>query len=210
MTKIVYLMTTQQLNKYFGNIDLYLLDQILKNKISKEAKVLDAGCGEGRNLIYFLNNGFDLRGVDQNPDAIKMLQFVVGSSYPYCPKDHFEVGELSHLAYQNNEFDYIICSAVLHFAKSTAHFWLMFKELDRVLTKGGTLFIRMTSDIGLEGHSKSDGDLFYLPDGSYRFLITEPMIQTVLQEFNYSKLEPVKTVSVENKRCMTTLVIKKI
>lgn len=203
-------MTISQLNKFLGNIDLYLLDQILKNNIAENAKILDAGCGEGRNLVYFLNKGFDAKGVDRNPDAIKMLQFIVGSNYPHYPKSDFQVGDLSQLPYKNHSFDYIICSAVLHFAESKEHFWQMFDELERVLLPNGILFIRMTSDIGLTGHHPQGSGLFQLPDGSIRFLITEDMIRTILVDRNYQRIEPVKTVVVEGKRCMTTLVLKKI
>lgn len=202
-------MTTQEINKYLGNIDLYLLDQVLKNKIEPEAKILDAGCGEGRNLIYFLNSGYEVHGIDQNSDAIRMLQFIVGSGYPNCPKDHFQQGELSALPYKDGQFNYIICSAVLHFAQSEEHFWKMMKELDRVLDIEGVIFIRMASDIGLLGHEPISNGKFHLTDGSQRFLITEKMIETIIEEWNYAKLEPIKTVVVENKRCMTTLVLKK-
>ncbi|SMD38075.1 Methyltransferase domain-containing protein [Reichenbachiella faecimaris] len=202
-------MTIQQLNKFLGNIDLYLLDQVLKNKIRTDAKILDAGCGEGRNLIYFLNNGFDVQGIDQNADAIRMLQFIVGSTYSTYPKSNFLIGKLSDLPYSANQFDYVICSAVLHFAQSEEHFWQMIKELDRVLAADGILFIRMTSDIGLQGHEKLSNGLYHLPDGSQRFLITKKMINTMLFDLGYVKIEPVKTVVVENQRCMTTLILKK-
>lgn len=202
-------MTTQELNKYLGNIDLYLLDQILKNKIKADAKILDAGCGEGRNLIYFLNNGYEVHGIDRNADAIRMLQFIVGSGYPSQPKDRFLSGDLDDLPYSADQFDYIICSAVLHFAKSEDHFWKMIEELDRVLAHEGILFIRMTSDIGLVDHQQLPNGLFHLPDGSQRFLITHQMIQSLLGDFGFSKIEPVKTVVVENQRCMTTLVLQK-
>lgn len=202
-------MTIQALNKYLGNIDLYLLDQILKNKIPNDSKILDAGCGEGRNLIYFLNNGYEVYGIDQNPDAIRMLQFIIGSGYRDYPKDRFQVGDLSDLPYSSGTFDYIVCSAVLHFAQSEDHFWQMMKELDRALTVDGILFIRMTSDIGLQGHEQLPNGLYHLPDGSQRFLITEEMIQHLIEDWGYEKLEPIKTVVVENQRCMTTLVIKK-
>lgn len=202
-------MTTQQLNKYLGNIDLYLLDQILKGEIRPDAKILDAGCGEGRNLIYFLNNGFEVEGIDQNEDAIRMLQFIIGSNYTHYPKKHFQVGQLSELPYTKSQFDYVICSAVLHFAQSEEHFWSMMNELNRVLNINGSLFIRMTSDIGLNGHTHLSNGRYHLPDGSQRFLITEKIIKSILEEFNYSKLEPIKTVIVENQRCMTTLVLKK-
>ncbi|MEP2026273.1 MAG: class I SAM-dependent methyltransferase [Reichenbachiella sp.] len=202
-------MTIQQLNKFLGNIDLYLLDQILKNKIAPDVKILDAGCGEGRNLIYFLNNGFEVQGIDQNSDAIRMLKFIIGSNYPTYSKDLFQTGDLVELPYRSNHFDYLICSAVLHFAQSEAHFWQMFKELDRVLAPGGTLFIRMTSNIGLNGHEKLTNGLFQLADGSQRFLLNENIIQTILDKYGFSKIEPVKTVIVEDQRCMTTLVLKK-
>ena len=202
-------MTTPQLNKYLGNIDLYLLDQVLKGNISSDATILDAGCGEGRNLIYFLNNGFDVYGVDQNEDAIRMLQFVIGSNYAHYSKNRFQVGELSELSFNNHEFDYIICSAVLHFAQSEDHFWQVFRELSRVLRVNGTLFIRMASDIGLHGHESLSNGRHKLPDGSQRFLLTENMISTIITDHNYIKVEPVKTVIVENQRCMTTLVLKK-
>lgn len=202
-------MTVPQLNKYLGNIDLYLLDQILKNKIPINANILDAGCGEGRNLIYFLNNGYEVCGIDQNPDAIKMLQFIIAANYPQYSKNNFQVGQLSHLPYDDKSFEFIICSAVLHFAQSESHFLEMMDELDRVLAVKGRLFIRMTSDIGLRGHEKMDNDLHQVPNGSIRFLITEPMIESLLSKYNYRKTEPVKTVVVENNRCMTTLVLQK-
>lgn len=202
-------MTTQQLNKFLGNIDLYLLDQILKSKIPQGAKVLDAGCGEGRNLIYFLNSQFEVYGLDQNEDAIRMLQFIVGSGYPQCPKDRFQVGELSALPYLADQFDYVICSAVLHFAQSTDHFWQMLSELDRVLAPDGTLFVRMTSDIGLQGHETLKDGRYHLPDGSQRFLLTKGMIDTIIADYGYTLAEAIKTVVVDDQRCMTTLVLKK-
>lgn len=202
-------MTTEQLNKYLGNIDLYLLDQVLKGKIKSDAKILDAGCGEGRNLIYFLNNGFDVYGVDQNPDAIRMLQFIIGSNYSHYAKDRFQVEQLDQLSYTDRQFDYIICSAVLHFAQSEEHFWQMFNELDRILEANGTLFIRMASDIGLHGHESLSNGRFHLPDGSQRFLINETIISKISADYSFTKIEPVKTVVVENQRCMTTLVLKK-
>ncbi|WP_332912670.1 hypothetical protein [Algoriphagus boritolerans] len=48
-------MEVTELNQLLGNVDIYLLDQILKGRFSKEMKILDAGCGEGRNAVYFIN-----------------------------------------------------------------------------------------------------------------------------------------------------------
>ena len=102
-------MTAQQINKELGNVDLYLLDQILKNNIPKETNILDAGCGEGRNLIYFLNNGYHVSGIDHYPDAINMLKFIIGSNYPNHSKEDFSIGSIENLPYENGQFGYIIC-----------------------------------------------------------------------------------------------------
>jgi tellurite methyltransferase len=42
------------LQEQFGPIDIYLFDQLLKGSIQPGMRVLDAGCGSGRNLVYLL------------------------------------------------------------------------------------------------------------------------------------------------------------
>ncbi len=203
-------MTIKELNNELGNIDIYLLDQILKGRYSKEMKILDAGCGEGRNLIYFLNNGYNIFGIDQNPDAIRMLHFILGSKYPNCPKENFSVGEVSLISLGNESIDLVISSAVLHFAKDHDHFQQMFTEMIRVLKPQGQLFIRMASDIGLNGHKTNDtSGRYFLPDGSIRYLITQQKINELTEVFNLEFIEPIKTTNVNNLRCMTTLVFRK-
>ena len=143
-------MKVPQLNKLLGNIDIYLLDQVLKNRFDKAMRILDAGCGEGRNLVYFLNNGFEVYGVDQNPDAIRMLQFVSGSINPTYPRSRFITADLMAMPFEDAYFDWVISCAVLHFARDQSHFEALFAEHDRVLKPGGSLFLRMTSQRGLE------------------------------------------------------------
>ena len=202
-------MNTQQLNGELGNIDLYLLDQLLKGQIPKGQNILDAGCGEGRNLIYFLNNGFDCYGVDQNEDAIRMLHFILGSKYSQVSKANFQLAQLENLPFQNGEFGFLICSAVLHFANDKVHFQEMFHELVRVTQTHGIIFIRCASDIGLVGHESIGNGQYKLPDGSIRYLISNESISELKRDFKLSEVEPVKTVVVEKKRSMTTLVLKK-
>lgn len=202
-------MNIQQLNNEIGNIDLYLLDQILKGNIKSDDTILDAGCGEGRNLTYFLNNGYSVSGIDANPDAIAMLRFVLGSKYPKYDKNGFIEGLIENMPYQDHAFNYVICNACLHFADNSTHFQQMFAELIRVLAPKGTLFIRTASDIGLKGHTSIGQGVYSLPDGSVRFLLNEKMIKSLLKEYTLALVEPLKTVAVHDHRCMTTLVLKK-
>jgi tellurite methyltransferase len=80
----------------------------------------------------------------------------------------------------------------------------------RVLKPGGSLFIRMTSDIGIENKVKVINDGVYLiPDGSTRFLLTKSLLASIFQQYPLSFIEPFKTVNVDDMRCMSTLVLQK-
>ncbi|MBL6447527.1 class I SAM-dependent methyltransferase [Fulvivirga sp. 29W222] len=184
-----------ELNKAIGNIDIYLLDQILKGRFEGKKRLLDAGCGEGRNMTYFLNNGYDVYGVDSNPLAVRMLHMM----HKAIPKDHFLEGKVERLPWKDYFFDAIICSAVLHFAPDRDTFFEMIKELKRVLNQHGILFIRMASTLGME---KSDNDTF-------SYLLTPEDISTLVYESGFEKVEPIKTVLVEGQRSMATLVLAK-
>ncbi len=53
-------------SELFGDIDIYLFDQFLKNRFTPEMKILDAGCGGGRNVVYFLLSGFQVFAIDRD------------------------------------------------------------------------------------------------------------------------------------------------
>ncbi|WP_017733959.1 class I SAM-dependent methyltransferase [Nafulsella turpanensis] len=204
-------MNYQQLNQELGNIDIYLLDAILKGRFTPGMRLLDAGCGEGRNLHWFIRNNYDAWACDSNPSAIRMLQYVARSLNPAFDKNRFITAPIEELPYPELMFDALVCSAVLHFAESKVHFLSMWKQLYRVLKPGGLLFIRMTSEIGMppeELQEVGDGK-YMLPDGSLRFLLTSDLLEEVLQEYPCGLLEPVKSVVVQNARSMATLVLQK-
>ena len=190
-----------------GNSDIYLIDQIMKNRFLKVDKILDAGCGSGRNLHWFLKNEIEVYGIDSSEAAIINLK----NTYPLIPKENLQVAHLQEIPFSKNFFDHVICSAVLHFAKDLKDFQLMFSELVRVLKVGGSLFIRMASDIGIESKVKflSDGN-YKIPDGSMRFLLTREVLAAIILKNKLEFIEPLKTVNVEDLRCMSTLVLKKL
>lgn len=193
------------LKETFGNIDIYLFDQILKERYLPSDKILDAGCGKGRNMHWFYNNDFSIYGLDKDKESIKKTQ----ENFPKL-KDKIAVSDLDNIPFEDNFFNHVISNAVLHFAKSTAHFETMFAELVRVTNKKGTLFIRMTSNIGIENNVIEILEGVYrLPDGSTRFLLTKQLFKQLLDRHNLAFLEPLKTVNVNDLRCMSTLVLRK-
>ena len=201
-------MNVSKLNSTIQNMDIYLLDQVLKGRFTPGSKVLDAGFGSGRNIFWFLDNGFEVHGIDQKKDAVVRIHDRI-SKLGKNP-DHFIVGLVEDLPYTNNEFDIIICNAVLHFANDQEHFYQMFDELIRVLKPGGTLFIRMASNIGIEDKLKDGKNgVHLLPDGTHRFLLTREIMSGLLNNHHLELLESLKTVNVDDLRCMSTLVMTK-
>ena len=79
---MVFIDTVHGLNERFGDIDIYLFDQILRGRITPGMRVLDAGCGFGRNLVYFLREGYEVFGVDADPHAIGHVRDLAGALAP--------------------------------------------------------------------------------------------------------------------------------
>ncbi len=189
-----------------GQTDIYLIDQILKGLYKPGDTILDAGCGIGRNMHWFLQNGYSINGIDIDEVAIKELKNI----YPHIPAERFLVSSIEIVPFANGYFNHIICSAVLHFAKSIAQFNCMLTEMVRVLKPGGSLFIRMTSNIGIEDKVQLiDNGVYIIPDGSTRFLLTKQLLATNMQQNNLYFIEPLKTVNVNDERCMSTLLLQK-
>ena len=201
----------KELNHLLGNVDIYLLDQILKARFDKKFNILDAGCGEGRNLIYFIRNDYQVWAIDKNKDSIQMLKYLVRSINKLYPIDRFIDGDVEKMPFEDHFFDAVISSAVLHFAESKDHFVSMLGEHVRVLKTGGIFFARMTTNIGIEHMIKPlDHGKYLLPDGSVRFLLDKEQLHDIIQKFGFDFVEPFKTVIVDNLRSMSTLVLKKL
>ena len=198
------------LQEQFGQIDIYLFDQLLKGRLTPGMRILDAGCGSGRNLPYFLRHGFDVCAVDEAPSAVAQVRALAAELAPGLPPTNFRAEALEALSFSDADFDAVIASAVLHFARDGGHFEAMVRELWRVLRPGGLFFARLASSIGLESRVEPrGGGRYHLPDGSDRFLVDEPLLRRLATALGGSAVEPLKTVNVENVRCMTTWCLRK-
>jgi SAM-dependent methyltransferase len=198
------------LKEEFGNIDIYLFDQLLKGRINAPLSLLDAGCGGGRNLVYFLRNGFDVFAIDSDPGNIQQARLLAAKLAPAIPAQNFLTADVAEIPFADEKFGLVISSAVLHFASDKQHFDQMLNEMWRVLKPGGMFFARVASSIGIETLIQPiEERRFLLPDGSERFLVDEKMLAAAALRLKAERLEPLKTTNVENLRCMTTWVLKK-
>ena len=198
------------LNQQFGEIDIYLFDQILRGRIRPGLRILDAGCGGGRNLVYLLREGYEVYGVDHDAQAVAEVRRLAKLLAPSLPAANFALASLETLPYANAHFDVVICNAVLHFAQDDAQFRAMLRGMWRTLRPGGLLFCRLASSIGMEKQiQRIAGRRFLLPDGSERYLVDAPLLEALAAELSAELLDPIKTTIVQNQRSMTTWVIQK-
>jgi ubiquinone/menaquinone biosynthesis C-methylase UbiE len=194
----------------FGDIDIYLFDQLLRGRITHGMRILDAGCGDGRNLVYLMREKFDLWGIDQSPKAIEATRRRAADLASSHEGDRFTMQPVEQMSFADGMFDVVISSAVLHFARDERQWWAMVREMWRVLAPNGLLFARLAATIGHETRVRPLGDRRYiLPDGTERFLIDEEFLINAAAELGGEQLDPIKTTVVQASRSMTTWVLRK-
>lgn len=201
-----------KLVEQFGNIDIYLFDQLLRENIAPGMKVLDAGCGGGRNLVYLLREGYEVFAVDASAEAIAHLRSVASALAPGLPTENFRVETIEAMTFPEESVDVVLSNAVLHFARDDAHFEAMVRSTWRRLRPDGLLFCRLSSTIGLER-----GDLvkpiagrrFLMPSGMEWYLVDEALLMRLTEDLGGELIDPLKTTVVQGARCMTTWVVRK-
>jgi len=201
--------TSSELKTDFGGIDIYLFDQLLRGRFDERPRVVDAGCGTGRNLPFFIRHGFDVRAVDADAAAVEAARRLAASLDPAFSVDRIHHGSIDALPWENASADGVVCSAVLHFARDEEEFGSMIREMWRVLAPGGLFFARLATSIGLERHLSSTIGRVRLPDGTDRFVVDERTLLAWTSSLGGTLADPIKTTNVQNLRCMTTWVVEK-
>jgi tellurite methyltransferase len=199
---------TTTVQDLFGEIDIYVFDQILRGNIATGSRILDAGCGYGRNLIYLLREKAEIFAIDANPAAVEHVRQLSRSLHAGLPDENFHVGRVEQMPFPTGFADVVLCNSVLHFARSEAQFHAMLADLWRVLRPGGLLFCRLASRIGMDFERMGNG-LYAMPGGQSWFLVDEPKLMSLTASMKGVLVDPLKTTIVQNHRCMTTWVLRK-
>jgi SAM-dependent methyltransferase len=202
--------TVPDLRTQFGQIDIYLFDQLLRARIRQGMRILEAGCGSGRNIACLLQSGYEVAAVDSDPDAIPQIKRLARAWAPTLPENDFRVETVEAMSFPDNFADVLLSIAVLHFASDDSQFHAMLASMWRVLKPGGLFFCRLASSIGMADRMiPRGGRRFLLPDGSERYLVDEALLLELTGQLGGELLDPLKTTIVQNQRCMTTWVLRK-
>ncbi|MFZ1702559.1 MAG: class I SAM-dependent methyltransferase [Pyrinomonadaceae bacterium] len=194
----------------FGDIDIYLFDQVQKGRFQPGMKILDAGCGGGRNIIWLMRNGFDVSAIDVDEGSVAAIRTIAKELSGHLPDENFQTASLDAIPFADESFDWVICNTVLHFAEDREQFDAWLAELWRVLKPGGRFFARLASSIGIKDLLiPTANGRFMMPDGTERFIVDEQILKDATANVDARFIEPIKTTNVENIRCMTTWVLAK-
>jgi SAM-dependent methyltransferase len=197
------------IQEQFGQIDIYLFDQLLKGRIAPGMRILDAGCGSGRNLVYLLREGYEVYAADADARQVEYVRNMARTLAPSLPASNFRVEAVERMSFDDAFADVVVSNAVLHFARDDAHFESMLRGSFRVLKPGGLFFSRLASSIGIESRIEHlQGRRYNLPDGSERYLVDEALLGSLTERLG-ELTDPLKTTIVQNQRSMTTWVVRK-
>ncbi|MHC5021732.1 MAG: class I SAM-dependent methyltransferase [Planctomycetota bacterium] len=199
-----------ELQDQFGQIDVYFFDQLLRGMVPEGGRVLDAGCGGGRNVVWLLRKGWDVWAIDQDEAMVgRTRRRATEFERPDGP-DRFRVEPLEACSFADAAFDYVICNAVLHFARDRAHFDAMTARIAALLKPGGVAFCRLGTTITLEGRltpaPEAGAGWQRFPDGQALFLLGLDDLLERTEALEADLVDPIKTVNVQHRRCMTNWV----
>ncbi len=204
-------MSALTLQQQFGQIDIYLFDQLLKGRIAPGMRILDAGCGGGRNIVYFLRSGYDVYAADADASAVNGIRSLARKLAPALAETNFRVEPVENMSFDDACADVVISNTVLHFARDDAHFNAMLLGSWRVLKPGGLFFCRLGSSIGMESQVELiEGRRYWSPDGSERYLVDESLLAAAAERIGGELADPLKTTIVQNQRTMSTWVLRKM
>jgi len=132
-------------------------------------RILDAGCGNGKHVVFLAEQGFEVYGVDISEEAIKIASAWLSLKRL---KATLQVGDITSLPYPDEYFDVIISHGVLdHIAFPEAK--KAVQEFNRVCSKGAYIYItlRSTEDSEYGRGKEVDKNTFILEKGYEKGLI---------------------------------------
>lgn len=155
------------------------------------SKVLDLGCGNGRHLIFFAEQGFDVTGIDISREAIEIAGAWINKKGLNA---ELIVGDVKSLPFDENSFDLIISYGVLdHIPFSDAV--VAIDEIKRVLSNNGMLFLTLRSTTDSEfGRGEKVGKNTYVLEKGYEKGIIQHYfdfdeIKDLFEDFNIYDIE---------------------
>lgn len=127
-------------------IQLQHLERFKKMIGAPKKRILDVGCGTGKDCAYFSRAGYEIYGLDLSEG---MLKIAIGNCKKQCVEVNFLKGDMRLLEFPNNYFDGIWTkAAVVHLSPDERR--KVFREFNRVLKSDGFLHVWIQNFLSLK------------------------------------------------------------
>ncbi len=168
----------------------YLLSFFKRIKKYDRKKVLDIGCGGGRNVEMLLCLGFDVYGCDLNSAMVRCTKKRVLNLKGKSAKNIISAS-MSALPYPDNLFSFVVSNGVLHNAKNFKEFNLAIYEISRVLKSNGYLILNTFIESNLRDEfikQEKDKYLYFTKKGLATVLLPTDKLIKILSKNNLQML----------------------
>ena len=196
-----------ELTRLVGDIDIYLFDQMLRGRLTPGMRVLDAGCGAGRNIMYLLHAGFEVFASDASADAIASVQSLAATRAPHLPRQLPRRADRGDgVARQLRRRRDQQCRPPLRAGRRAVR---RHDAADVGCPEARRHAVLPPGVHNRHGTSCAAalGRWHQLPDGSERYLVDEAMLLALTARLGGVLLDPLKTTVVQDQRSMTTWVV---
>ena len=123
----------------FNRLFQYHLNEFI-SLIPKDAKILDIGCGSGRDVQYFLDYNL-------NPIGIDISHEMINEAKTRVPNGDFKKMDMRNLKFKENTFDALwACASLLHISRKELP--KVLQNLNKIIKPNGILFIALKEGEG--------------------------------------------------------------
>lgn len=145
-------------------------------------RILELGCGQGRDTIFFASNGFDLHALDASKVAIENINQKIRQKNISLDLRHFKARET--LPYDSSYFDAVYSHMFYNMRFIDEELGFLFKETNRVLKINGLLYfsVRSDKDVLYSKGKKIDNNIYEVNGFQIRFF-TKRQIQSFLENY---------------------------
>lgn len=206
----------KQVNEFFNEEPSeFLVEFFSKVENPQSFKVLDIGCGGGRNAEMLVRMGFDVSACDLHESMVQAtVERIAKLDKEAASK--IIMADMSHLPYEDMVFDYIVSNGVFHNVKSLDELKSCVKEASRVLKNNGTIALNIFSSAVIDPTltvMPGEEYTYITPQGLPMVLVPKDYLVGLLKDYNFQQDGEIteKETSVSTgQRCVLKGLFRKI
>ena len=152
-------------------------------------RILELGCGQGRDTIFFASNGLDVHAIDASKVAIKNMYQKIRQKNISLDLRYFEARQI--LPFNSGYFDAVYSHMFYNMRFTDEELRYLFKESSRVLKKIGLLYfsVRSDKDVLYNKGKKIDSNIYEINDFRIRFFTKEQIKSFLAINFEIKNME---------------------